>query len=114
MDSLSSCRACGHEKRDVCAAQYQRQDSGHYRTGQQGRRFYRIRCYHGRGFGEVAAIALRNSRTLDELDETNRKLEHFNEALVNREMRIVEVKQEVNSLCRELGRDPVYRVGTGD
>ena len=65
-------------------------------------------------FGEVAAIALRNSRTLDELDETNRKLEHFNEALVNREMRIVEVKQEVNSLCRELGRDPVYRVGTGD
>ncbi|MCI5211250.1 MAG: GAF domain-containing protein [Candidatus Electrothrix sp. ATG2] len=63
-------------------------------------------------FGEVAAIALRNSRTLDELDETNQRLEHFNETLVNREMRIIEVKQEMNSLCRELGRDPVYKVGT--
>ncbi|MCI5142227.1 MAG: GAF domain-containing protein, partial [Candidatus Electrothrix sp. ATG1] len=65
-------------------------------------------------FGEIAAIALRNSRTLDELDETNRKLEHFNEALVNREMRIVEVKQEVNALCRELGREPVYGAGLGN
>ncbi|MCI5120406.1 MAG: GAF domain-containing protein [Candidatus Electrothrix sp. AUS4] len=64
-------------------------------------------------FGEIAAIALRNSRTLDELDETNQKLEHFNETLVNREMRIIEVKQEVNALCRELGRDSVYRVGKG-
>ncbi len=64
-------------------------------------------------FGKIAAIALRNSRTLDELDETNRKLEHFNKALVNREMRIVEVKQEVNNLCRELGREPAYKVGTG-
>lgn len=59
-------------------------------------------------FGEVASIALRNSRSLDRLDETNRRLEQFNQSLVEREMRIIEVKQEVNALCRELGREPNY------
>ncbi len=60
-------------------------------------------------FGGIAAIALQNSRTLDALDETNLRLERFNETLVEREMRIIEVKNEVNQLCRELGREPVYR-----
>ncbi|MBW9261456.1 MAG: GAF domain-containing protein [Candidatus Thiodiazotropha sp. (ex. Lucinisca nassula)] len=60
-------------------------------------------------FGEIAAIALSNSRTLDQLDENNRKLESFNETLVDREYRIIEIKQEVNELCRELGREPVYK-----
>ncbi|MES9815838.1 MAG: GAF domain-containing protein [Candidatus Thiodiazotropha sp.] len=60
-------------------------------------------------FGEIAAIALSNSRTLDQLDENNRKLESFNETQVDREYRIIEVKQEVNELCRELGREPIYK-----
>lgn len=59
-------------------------------------------------FGEIAAISLSNSQVLDELDDTNRKLETFNSALVEREYRIIEVKKEVNALCKELGRDPVY------
>lgn len=58
--------------------------------------------------GEVAAIALKNSRNLDLLDQTNQRLEQFNQTLVEREMRIIEVKQEVNRLCRELGREPGY------
>ena len=59
-------------------------------------------------FGEIASIALRNSRTLDELDDSIKKLEEFNEILVGREMRIIEMKKEVNVLCRELGKEPAY------
>jgi GAF domain-containing protein len=58
--------------------------------------------------GEVAAIALKNSRNLDQLDQTNQRLEEFNQTLVEREMRIIEVKQEVNRLCQEFGRTPPY------
>ena len=59
-------------------------------------------------FGEIASIALQNSRTLDQLDETVNKLEEFNEILVNREMRTIEIKKEVNALCLELGREIPY------
>lgn len=59
-------------------------------------------------FGEMAAIALQNARTLNELDDSVKKLEEFNEILVGREMRIIEMKNEVNALCRELGREAAY------
>ncbi len=59
-------------------------------------------------YGELAAIALSNSRTLDELDSTVSKLEDFNEILVGREMRIIEIKKEINTLCREMGKEIVY------
>lgn len=59
-------------------------------------------------FGEIASIALQNSRTLDQLDETVNKLEDFNEVLVNREMRTIEIKKEVNALSHELGREIPY------
>jgi PAS domain S-box-containing protein len=36
------------------------------------------------------------------------ELEKFNRAMVDREKRIVEMKEEVNRLCRELGREPEY------
>ena len=38
------------------------------------------------------------------MDELNR----FNKAAVGREMRMIELKKEVNALCRELGRDAPY------
>ena len=59
-------------------------------------------------FGEVAAIALQNSRTLDKLDETVEELEQFNTVLVERELRIIEMKKEVNILCQESGKDIAY------
>ncbi|MDW7771371.1 MAG: GAF domain-containing protein [Desulfobulbaceae bacterium] len=59
-------------------------------------------------FGKIAAIALKNSRLMDQLDETVKKLEEFDELLVNPNKRIVELKKEVNTLCSELGRDAVY------
>lgn len=36
------------------------------------------------------------------------ELEAFNRAMVDREQRIIEMKEEVNALCQELGRDPEY------
>lgn len=36
------------------------------------------------------------------------EIESFNAAMVNREMRIIELKQEVNKLAAELGRAPQY------
>lgn len=35
-------------------------------------------------------------------------LESFNKCMVDREMRIIEMKEEVNALCRELGREIKY------
>jgi PAS domain S-box-containing protein len=44
----------------------------------------------------------------NELKERSEELEIFNMAMVDREMRIIEIKEEVNQLCRQLGQKPVY------
>jgi len=44
-----------------------------------------------------------------ELTEKNKDLETFNRAMVDREMRIIEIKKEVNRLCQELRQAPKYR-----
>ena len=43
-----------------------------------------------------------------ELETRTRELEAFNKAMIDREMRIIEIKEEVNRLCEELGREPAY------
>ena len=60
-------------------------------------------------FGDLASIALKNARVLDELEETNQQIENFNKSLVDREMRIIEVKQEVNELCKKVGEEIRYQ-----
>ncbi|GAB6043536.1 PAS domain-containing protein [Endothiovibrio diazotrophicus] len=47
-------------------------------------------------------------RQADELRTRNEELERFNRVTVGRELRMVELKQEVNALARELGRPPPY------
>ncbi len=42
------------------------------------------------------------------LRRNTEQIEQFNEVLVGREMRILEMKKEVNALCRELGKEPLY------
>jgi DNA-binding response OmpR family regulator len=39
-----------------------------------------------------------------------RELEYFNKVAVGREMRMIELKKEINKLCRELGREEPYEV----
>jgi PAS domain S-box-containing protein len=47
-------------------------------------------------------------RRAEELRATNEELTRFNEAMVGRELRMIELKQEVNALCAQLGQPPRY------
>jgi len=50
------------------------------------------------------------SRVKTHLDLANklRELEEMNAAMINREMRVIELKEEVNQLAKELGREQPY------
>jgi two-component system, sensor histidine kinase len=50
----------------------------------------------------------------DELKIINDDLTRFNNAMVNRELRMIELKKQVNELCVKLGRPPRYPVGFAD
>jgi len=43
-----------------------------------------------------------------ELQATNDELTRFNQAMVGRELRMIELKQEINVLCAKLGQSPRY------
>lgn len=43
-----------------------------------------------------------------ELRQRNAELERFNRAATERELRMIELKREINALARELGRDPPH------
>jgi PAS domain S-box-containing protein len=47
-------------------------------------------------------------RRTDELRASNEELTRFNEAMVGRELRMIELKQEVNALCAQLGQPLRY------
>jgi two-component system, chemotaxis family, CheB/CheR fusion protein len=46
----------------------------------------------------------------DEIRQRNEELERFNKAAVDREVRMVELKKEVNQLTQELGKRPRYEI----
>jgi two-component system, chemotaxis family, CheB/CheR fusion protein len=43
-----------------------------------------------------------------ELRVTNDELSRFNQAMVGRELRVIELKKEVTALCALLGQPPRY------
>jgi len=45
-----------------------------------------------------------------QLQKNNQDLERFSQCIVGREDRVIELKQEVNALLRELGRPPSYLI----
>jgi PAS domain-containing protein len=47
-------------------------------------------------------------RRAEELAATNGELIRFNEAMVGRELRMIELKQEIDALCVQLGQPPRY------
>ena len=47
-------------------------------------------------------------RRAEELAAANEELTRFNEAMVGRELRMAELKQEVNALCAQLGQPARY------
>lgn len=44
----------------------------------------------------------------EEREAGNKELQKFNKFAVGRELRMIELKTEINALCRELGRDEPY------
>jgi PAS domain S-box-containing protein len=44
----------------------------------------------------------------EEMKATNEELARFNRAMVDRELRMVELKKEVNELCVSMGQEPRY------
>lgn len=76
-----------------------------------GRRLWLL--FAGSALGGDSAIefcidisALKEAET--ELQHRNEELERFNQAAIERELRMIALKQEVNALAHELGRSPPY------
>jgi hypothetical protein len=44
----------------------------------------------------------------EKLRATNEELTRFNRAMVDRELRMIELKKEVNHLCQQVGYSPRY------
>ena len=49
-------------------------------------------------------------RAEEELKKRNKELKRFNKVAVNRELRMVELKKEINALLLQLGEEPRYKI----
>jgi GAF domain-containing protein len=62
------------------------------------------------GVGTYIGTALMRKQLEEAERENVEKLERMNRLMMDREMRILEMKKEVNKLCKELGRPEPYSV----
>ena len=64
----------------------------------------------GKVLGDLVLISDITARkeTEERLQKTLSDMERHNRLMVGREIRVVELKKEINALARELGRSPVY------
>ena len=49
-------------------------------------------------------------RAVEELKKKNEELRRFNKLAVGRELRMIELKKEINALLEDLGKEPRYRI----
>ena len=61
-------------------------------------------------FPRMESLIRQLSDKTQELGEVNAELERFNKLTMGREGRILELKKEVNALCKEMGRSPFYDI----
>ena len=57
---------------------------------------------------QVARARADLRKSVDETTRANNELEAFNRAMVGRENRIIELKEEINALLAEQGKPPRY------
>ncbi len=67
-----------------------------------------IRCLNSELEERVGQRTAELERVNRELQARAEELALFNRAMMGREQRVIELKEEVNRLCRELARPPVY------
>ncbi|MDA0841432.1 MAG: GAF domain-containing protein [Planctomycetota bacterium] len=59
-------------------------------------------------------IDQRRQESLHEIEEQNQQLESFNKMAVGRELRMIELKEEINAMAKELGRPEPYDISFAD
>lgn len=64
------------------------------------------------GFVKIMRDLTESKRTAEALREQMDELSRFNTAAVGRETRMIELKNEINSLCEQLGKTPRYPTGS--
>jgi hypothetical protein len=74
---------------------------------------------HGHDSKVIGLVKIMRDRTEakeaeDEIRQRNQELERFNKATVGREVRMVELKKEVNELAKGLGERPRYKIPDTD
>ena len=66
------------------------------------------------GHGELVLASVKDNTllttALQEQQEALKQAELFNKMAVNRELKMVELKEEINDLLKRLGEDPKYEV----
>ena len=56
------------------------------------------------------AIAVESKKAEESLKKKNIELENFNKIAVGREMRMIDLKKEINELLKKSGKEPKYRI----
>ncbi len=65
--------------------------------------------YEGRPAWEIQLVDITERKRAEErMNQYVKELEQFNRLAVNRELRMIELKREVNELCKRLGEEPRY------
>lgn len=59
---------------------------------------------------EKKKIELENKRTEEKLISRNKELELYNEVTVGRELKMIELKKEINELLEKSGEKPKYKI----